>query len=203
MDGSQSEMAYLAIEQLIITLELKPGALVTERQLIELAGHGRTPVREAIQKLAWQGLISIRPRVGLQITDIHSGAYAEIMAVRARLEPLAAALAAVNATPEQRLAIIDCAKAMTNSAIDGDIVAFLAADKLFDVVLEQACPNRFLSAALAPLQTHSRRMWFSQASIEKLDRSVSLHVSVIRAIQKGDAEDAERAMVALLGYLAG
>ncbi len=57
MQNSQSHLAYLALEHRIVTLALKPGALVTEKQLIELAGHGRTPVREAIQKLAWQGLI--------------------------------------------------------------------------------------------------------------------------------------------------
>ena len=62
--ASQAHLAYLALEGLIVTLKLKPGSLVTERELIELAGHGRTPVREAIQKLEWQGLIAVRPRAG-------------------------------------------------------------------------------------------------------------------------------------------
>ena len=203
IDESQSQQAYFALEQRIITLELAPGALVTEKQLIELAGHGRTPVREAIQKLAWQGLVLVRPRVGLQIAEIHAGDHAEIMAVRRRLEPMAAGLVATHADADQRQAVVDCAKAMTDAAVSGDIVGFLAADKQFDLVLEQACPNHFLVAALSPMQTHSRRLWFSQASLDKLDRSVSLHVAVIRAIHQGDTTAAEAAMDALIGYLAG
>ena len=199
--GSQSHLAYLALEREIVTLKLAPGARVTEKELIDLAGHGRTPVREAIQKLEWQGLIEVRPRVGLQISEIHAEDHQEIMAVRHRLEPLAAALAAEHADEAQRAALMQCAKAMTAAAIDGDFEGFLSSDKQFDEILEDACPNRFLIAALAPLQTHSRRLWFARATPEKMDRSVSHHVSVIRAIQKGDAQEAQSAMEALIGHL--
>src|SRR6218665_2490644 len=88
--GSQAHTAYLALEGLIVTMKLKPGALVTEKQLIELAGHGRTPVREAIQKLAWQGLMEVRPRVGLQVAAIRPEDHRHVMETRRRLEPLAA-----------------------------------------------------------------------------------------------------------------
>ena len=203
MDESQSQLAYFALERRIVTLQLKPGALVTEKQLIELAGHGRTPVREAIQKLAWQGLMQVRPRVGLQIALIRPEDHADIMTVRRQLEPVAAGLAAAHASGPQRQAFLNCAATMNAAAVSGDIVAFLSADKEFDVLIEQACPNRFLSAALEPLQTHSRRLWFSQATLEKLDRAVSLHVAVIRAIQQRDGPAAEAAMVGLIGYLAG
>ncbi len=98
MQNSQSHLAYLALEHAIVTLVLKPGALVTEKQLIDIAGHGRTPVREAIQKLAWQGLIIVRPRVGLQIAEIKPDDHANVMQVRRELEPIAASLAAEHAT---------------------------------------------------------------------------------------------------------
>lgn len=68
---SQSRLAYLTLESLIVTLKLAPGSLVTEKQLIALADFGRTPVREAIQKLEWQGLIEVRPRAGLQIAPLN------------------------------------------------------------------------------------------------------------------------------------
>ena len=58
--SSQAHLAYLTLESLIVTLKLRPGSLVTEKQLIDLAGHGRTPVREAIQKLSWQGIKDFR-----------------------------------------------------------------------------------------------------------------------------------------------
>lgn len=199
--GSLSGQAYRRLESLIVTLKLKPGALVTEKQLIDLAGHGRTPVREAIQKLEWQGLILVRPRVGLQVSEIDSGDHDGIMQVRRQLEPLAAALVASHADGDQRLALVECARAMSAAAATGDIFGFIDADKAFDDIFEDACPNRFMTSALAPLQTHSRRLWFSKASVDRMDQSVTRHVGVIRAIQSGDAEGARRAMETLLTYL--
>lgn len=192
--NSLSNQAYLALERLLVTQQLALGAVVTEKQLLDMAGHGRTPVREAIQKLAWQGLIAVRPRVGLQITKIRDRDLADILQVRRELEPLVAALAAEHASAEQRAMLIDCAQAMTGSAATGDLAGFFAADKQFDTILEDACPNPFLTQALAPLQTHARRMAYAQISVERMDRSIALHVGVIRAIQQQDAPAARKAM---------
>lgn len=201
MQNSLSHLAYLALEHLIVTLALKPGALVTEKQLIDMAGHGRTPVREAIQKLSWQGLIVVKPRVGLQVAEIGPQDHANVMQVRRELEPLAAALVAEHANEEQRIRLVECARAMSDCAVSGDLPGFFAADKAFDEILEDACPNSFVTAALGPVQTHSRRLWYSTANPERMDRSISLHVAVIRAIHQGRAEEARKAMAALIDYL--
>lgn len=200
-DKSLSHLAYLALEQEIITHRLKPGQMVNERDLIALSGHGRTPVREAIQKLSWQGLIHIRPRVGLQITHIDAPDYRKIMAVRLQIEPMASRLAAEAATPEQRAVLLSCAEAMTNAAGSGDIDRFMAADKKFDEVVEAACPNPFLVQALTPLTVHARRLWFANANAEKMDLSLTLHVAIIRAIQKGDGDGADAATRRLIETL--
>ncbi|MCR6501918.1 GntR family transcriptional regulator [Shinella sp. CPCC 101442] len=199
--ASQAHLAYLALEGLIVTLKLKPGSLVTERQLIDLAGHGRTPVREAIQKLEWQGLIAVRPRAGLQITAIRPEDHAQVMAARRQLEPLAADLVARHAGEEHRERLVACAQTMTACSIRSDLEGFFAADKLFDEIIEEACPNRFLTGALAPLQTHARRLWFARADSRHMDRSVDLHVKVIRAIRNGDGPAASAAMSDLLDAL--
>ncbi len=201
--ASQAHLAYLALEGLIVTLKLKPGSLVTERQLIALAGHGRTPVREAIQKLEWQGLIAVRPRAGLQITAIRPEDHAEVMATRRQLEPLAADLVARHAGEAHRGELVACAQAMTACSIHSDMEGFLAADKAFDEIMEAACPNRFLTAALAPLQTHARRLWFARADNRQMDRSVDLHVKVIRAIRNADGQAAATAMATLIDDLTG
>lgn len=203
MQNSQSHLAYLALEHRIVTLALKPGALVTEKQLIELSGHGRTPVREAIQKLAWQGLIHVRPRVGLQIADIRPEDLRHVMEVRRELEPIAAALVAAHADQEQREQLLECARLMTDCAATDDLPGFFAADKAFDEILEAACPNGFIMAALGPVQTHSRRLWYSSATPEGMDRSIALHVRVIRAIHQGDAEAARKVMATLIDDLLG
>lgn len=200
-NSSQSHLAYLALEHAIVTLALTPGALVNEKQLIDLSGHGRTPVREAIQKLAWQGLIVVKPRVGLQIAEIRPTDHAHVMQVRRELEPIAAALVAEHATEGQRNQLVECARAMNNCAVSGDLAGFFAADKAFDEILEESCPNAFITSALGPVQTHSRRLWYSKASPERMDRSISLHVAVIRAIQQGKAGEARKAMTALIDYL--
>nr|WP_210333462.1 GntR family transcriptional regulator [Rhizobium sp. ARZ01] len=201
IDGSQAHLAYLTIEGLIVTLRLKPGALVTERQMIDVAGHGRTPVREAIQKLAWQGLIAVRPRVGLQITPIGPDDHRHVLAARQRLEPLAAELVATHASREDRALLVETAEAMSASALRSDMAGFLAADKAFDEIMEAVCPNKFLTAALAPLQPHARRLWFANADDRRMKHSVDLHVQVISAIVDGQASSASDAMSTLMAYL--
>ncbi|MBB3645547.1 DNA-binding GntR family transcriptional regulator [Rhizobium sp. BK619] len=202
MQTSQSHLAYLALEHLIVTLVLKPGALVTEKQLIDMAGHGRTPVREAIQKLAWQGLVLVKPRVGLQVAEIAPGDHGNVMQVRRELEPIAASLAAEHATDEQRVRLGDCARAMEDCAVTGNLAGFFAADKTFDEILEDASPNGFIMAALGPVQTHARRLWYSTANPERMDRAIALHVAVIHAIRQGRPEEAHAAMATLIDYLA-
>lgn len=191
---SHSRHAYLRLERLIVTLELAPGSMVTEKQLIALAGLGRTPVREAIQKLEWQGLIAVRPRAGLQITALDPAYPAMIYQTRRQLEPLAARLMAGYIDAKAREALIACAKAMTECSVTGDKAGFLDADKLFDEILERTCPNPFIVQALSALQTHARRYWFDAADDKALDMSVNLHVKVIRTLLQGDPDAAEAAM---------
>jgi len=199
---SHSRLAYLRLESLIVTLELAPGSMVTEKQLIALAGLGRTPVREAIQKLEWQGLIAVRPRAGLQITGLDPSYPAMIYQTRWQLEPLAARLMAGHIDAKAREDLIACAKAMTECSVTGDRTGFLDADKLFDEILERTCPNPFIVQALSALQTHARRHWFHAADDKALDTSVNLHVKVIRALLQGDPDAAEAAMRELIDGIA-
>jgi DNA-binding GntR family transcriptional regulator len=199
---SHSRLAYLRLERLIVTLELAPGSMVTEKQLIALSGLGRTPVREAIQKLEWQGLIAVRPRAGLQITALDPAHPAMIYQTRRQLEPLAARLMAGHIDATARQALIACAKAMTECSVTGDKAGFLDADKLFDEILERTCPNPFIVQALSALQTHARRYWFDAADDKALDTSVNLHVKVIRALLQGDPDAAEAAMRDLIDGIA-
>lgn len=200
---SHSRLAYRRLESLIVTLRLAPAAMVTEKELIALAGFGRTPVREAIQKLEWQGLIAVRPRAGLQVTALDPAHPAMIYETRRQLDPLAARLMADNIDAAARASLIACAKAMTECSVTGDKSGFLEADKLFDEILERTCPNRFVIQALAALQTHARRYWFHAADSAALERSVDLHVKVIRALLKGDPAAAEATMRDLVDGLAG
>lgn len=195
---TRSDLAYAALEHMIVTLRLKPGARVNERDLMDACQLGRSPVREAVQRLAWLGLMEIRPRSGLVITELKPAELVQILEARRQLAPLAARLVAANLAPPARRTLIDCAKAMTECQVTGDFEGFLEAEREFNLVIEAQCPNRFLTKALAPLMIHSRRFWFAAASADRLDRTAQLHVTVIRAILKEDGEVAENAMLRLI-----
>ncbi|MGO4833544.1 GntR family transcriptional regulator, partial [Rhizobiaceae sp. 2RAB30] len=86
--------AYRALERMIVTLELAPGSVATEGALIERIGLGRTPVREALQRLAWEGLVDIRPRAGLAIAPLHASDWLRVIDARRGLEIVLARSAA-------------------------------------------------------------------------------------------------------------
>ncbi|MBD8555649.1 GntR family transcriptional regulator [Rhizobium sp. CFBP 8762] len=199
---SQTHEAHTILEAMIVTLKLKPGELVTERQLFELVGLGRTPVREAILQLSWQGLVVVKPRVGLMVTkpEEHDAAFS--MDVRKQLEPSISALVAANGSESTRRNLLSCEQVLTSSLITGDIEAYLQADQNFSQIFETACPNRFLISAVRSAQSHTRRLWFIKASVERMDRAVQGHIRVIRAVQQQNAVDAFNATVARMQSLA-
>ena len=100
---SQSEQAYDAIRELVVTLELPPGSLVDERDLMARLGLGRTPVREALRALAQEKLIEVYPRRGMFVTPVDARNLAALSEVRGVLEPFAARLAAERLTDDDRV----------------------------------------------------------------------------------------------------
>ena len=96
--ASFADRAYYAIRELIVTLELPPGAVVREPELTEQLGIGRTPVREALRRLAQERLVEVFPRRGMFVTKVDVRDLARLCEVRVALEPEAARLAAERAT---------------------------------------------------------------------------------------------------------
>src|SRR5437870_13123370 len=87
---------------MIVSLELRPGAVIDERRLMERLGIGRTPVREALRRLAQERLVEVYPRRGMFVTGVDVRELARLSEVRAVLEPEAARLAAERATEADR-----------------------------------------------------------------------------------------------------
>ena len=96
-DISLTEAAYREIEERIVTLVLRPGEVLSEGVLVEALGIGRTPVREALQRLAREGLVVVIPRRGVMVSDIDVKSQLELLVVRRELERLMARLAAERA----------------------------------------------------------------------------------------------------------
>lgn len=193
--------AYRILEQLIVTLELAPGSVWTEGLLLQRVGLGRTPVREAIQHLAWDGLLEVRPRAGVLVAPLHPGDWLRVLDARRGLEMVLARSAARYVTREIAKLFHEAALAMQKAVISGNVVQFLEADKAFDSGLAQAADNAFAARLAGPLQTHSRRFWFRYQSEDGLAEAAEHHVALIGAVIEGDADGAEAKAAELIDLL--
>jgi DNA-binding GntR family transcriptional regulator len=198
---TQSERAYRALERMIVTMKLEPGETLTEGALIERIGLGRTPVREAIQRLAWEGLLEVRPRSGIQIAPLDPADFPKVLAVRKGVEMLLAWGAASYASPEHDIQFGKVGKDMLAAASKRNVDAFLDADKAFDTVLGQAAANLYAARLAGPLQTHSRRFWFRRQRPDSLKLAAERHVALIEAIIARNENAAEQAAEDLIDHL--
>lgn len=193
--------AYRVLEHMIVTLELAPSSFVTEGALIERLGFGRTPVREAIQRLAWEGLLDVRPRAGIAVAPLHPGDWLRVIDARRGIEVVLARSAARFVTREAADLFHEAALAMQKAVISGNVLSFIQADKQLDEALAIAADNPFAARVAAPLQTHSRRFWFRYKADTGLAESAEHHVALIRSILDGDEEAAAKDAKKLMALL--
>lgn len=198
-----TEAAYALLEERIVRLELAPGEAVTEQQLVQQVGIGRTPVREALQRLAREGLVRILPRKGIVVSPIDPEAQLRLLEVRREVERLVARLAARNAAAEERARFDELAVAFGRAGDLGDDVSFMRTDRAFNDLCLRAARNEFATAALATLQPLARRFWFHHyRQAADLPRAARLHAAVASAIARADADDAAASLDRLLDDIA-
>lgn len=200
-EAPAASRAYLAMERMIVTLDLAPGSLTTEQALVERVGLGRTPVREAIQRLAWEGLLEVRPRAGLAVAPLNASDWLRVIDARRGVEIVLARSAARFVTPEAADLFHAAAIAMQQAVIGGDVIAFLEADKAVDDAMARAADNPFAARVAAPLQSHSRRFWFRYRRETGLAPAAEHHVEIIRAVSSGDEYAAAEAAAGLMDLL--
>ncbi len=193
--------AYRHLERLIVTLELPPGSATTETALIARVGLGRTPMREAIQRLAWEGFLEIRPRSGISVAALHPGDWLKVVDARRGVEITLARSAARLATPQQSRDVERAAESMRDAAAEGDADAFMAADRRADEAIAQASDNPFAVRFAAPLQTHSRRFWFRYQRSGDLLAAAEHHIRLLKAIASHDEDAAARHADRLMTHL--
>lgn len=201
--GSESlaEQAYRVLERLIVTLQLEPGAIVNERTLIELTGMGRTPIREAIQRLAWEGLVEVRPRSGIAIAPIDPKDFNKVLDAREGVERVLARDAARFGSVRDYERLQTAADAMREAIPTDNVSLFLDADKAFDIVLGSAAANPYATRLAAPLQTHSRRFWFRLRPTTGIVGSANAHATLIEAIISREPDRASDTASELMSYL--
>lgn len=199
--SSLTDQAYRLLERQIVTLQLQPGSVINERALIELTGMGRTPVREAIQRLAWEDLMEVRPRSGIAITALDPKDFTKVLDAREGVEQVLCRDAARYSGSAEHEKLHQAAFLMKQAALTQDIALFLDADKAFDEVLGLASLNTYATRLATPLQTHSRRFWFRLRGHHSLQVSASVHTRMIEAIVNRDENGAVESAKALINYL--
>jgi DNA-binding GntR family transcriptional regulator len=198
---TMAERAARLIEDAIVRLDLAPGLPLKEQDLAERFGLGRTPVREAVQRLVGDGLLVVYPRKGMAVAPINPLDLLLALDARAPLERLAAAAAARRADPAQRARLLATARSIAAAAGAGDVARYLHEDHRFDQQLAEACGNPFAARALAPLQTMARRAWYYFSRERDLAGSAARHLALAEAIVRGDEAGADAAAEALVAHV--
>lgn len=184
---------------MIVTLKLLPGAAVSETELAQALGIGRTPIREALQRLARESLVSIFPRRGIIVSEINLKKQLRLLEVRREIERLIARSAARRATDEERAELKGLAERFEAAAKVNDDVTFLRTDREFNTLCSAAAHNEFAALAMGLMHSLSRRFWYihyKQAADMPL--TAKLHANIARAIAAGDEERAAKASDKLL-----
>lgn len=196
-----SNKAYDLIEEMIVTLKLKPGSIISEIDLMNETGIGRTPVREALLRLASEHLVEMRPRKGIIVSEINITDQLALLETRRALERIVISKSARRATPEQRKRLSEFAAQIVSAAEGGNLNSFIHIDHEFDHILAEACRNPFAAEACSPLRAHCRRFWYRYHHDEDLTQSAKLHANIMRTIAENDEQKAIMASDALMDYL--
>lgn len=196
---SLTEKAYTALEELIVTLQLAPGGAVSEAMLSQRLRIGRTPIREALQKLAREGLVVILPRRGIIVSEINVKRQLRLLETRREVERLVARSAARRASDTERRRMTQLAERFLRSARRNDDKAFMRVDREFNELCLAAARNEFAAGAMRLMQSLSRRFWYHHyKQAADMPETARLHADIAQAIAAGDEAAAAAATDTLL-----
>ncbi len=181
-----ADLAYVGVRDRILRLELPPGSALDEDGLMSQLGVGRTPIREAIKRLALEDLVIVYPRRGTFVSDINITDLGHITELRRQLEGFAAARAA-SAAEAAREVVGDVLLALDDDS--ADTTALMAADRRVHHLIYDLSGNPFLASAARQLYNLSVRIWYLVLPrLPHLDDTVHEHRAVLSAIAAGDAD---------------
>jgi DNA-binding GntR family transcriptional regulator len=192
---SQAERAYLTLRDLILSLELPPGAPVQEEPLTKELGIGRTPFREAVKRLEVESLVAIYPRRGSFVTEVNITDHALIADVRRRLEGHAARRAAERATEAER-ADLDELRLVVED-MSGEQAPIMDVDTRVHRTIYKCTHNRYLETTLGQYYNLALRIWclfFDR--LPDVTEHVGEHGELLKAVIAGETDEADRIAVA-------
>lgn len=200
--NNKADQAYDALEDMITFQELTPGTMLSETALMERTGLGRTPVREALQRLARERMVDIHPNRGVFVSPSSVEEQLKLLEVRRTVEELAVRLATHRADIEQKEGMLRLADDL-RACDPTDTRGFGQFLKQAHELIATAAHNDYLLVAMAPLQGLSRRFWFAHIkdTERELKTAAALHSAMLHAIRHGDEDEAAAASLRLNDYL--
>lgn len=196
---SLSEKAYQLLVRKITRLELAPGEPLVEKDLIAEFGIGRTPIREAMQRLANEGLVNHMPNRGMFVSEISATSVQHIYEFRTLVDGHAARLAAMRATDSDIEELVAIPGYLEDAKEREDLDAYVEYDRHYHAVLARAAQNTYLAEVIPRIFYMHLRLWFliAKKSGNWHDMAVA-HIGMTRevsdAIAKRDPEEAELAV---------
>lgn len=200
--GTLADLAYRRLEEQIVTLQIAPGAVVSEAVLSKRLGIGRMPIREALQRLAREHLVVIMPKRGIVVAEVNVRSQLRLLEVRRQLENLLARLAARRAKPEQRARFEAIAAGMDAAGRDDDDATFMRLDREFNLLVIDAARNEYAAGAMVLMHGLSRRFWYIHyKEVADMPLAARLHGDIARAVAAGDQDAAAAASDRLMDYI--
>ncbi len=198
---SLAETAYDAIEQMIISRRLAPGAMVSEGELGAELGLGRTPVREALARLKTIGFVEVHPRRGVLVTQVDIIKHLELLEVRRPLDETVARCAIARATEADVARLLDCVGGLRSTAEARDREAYFRHKRALHEGLVGAAHNPTLTGTMAALHAQSRRFWYTYEPTASFLDCAAIHAAIVSGIAARDAGTALAGIGTLFDFL--
>lgn len=189
------DVVFKTLRQGILKGELAPGERLLEIQLADKLGVSRTPVREAIHKLAQEGLVVLIPRKGAEVASISEKALREVLEVRLAMETLAVSLACERMSVQEREALEQQMNAFERAVETDDLIKITQMDEAFHDVIYSGTHNSKLVVMINNLreQMYRYRMEYIKER-DKRQMLVQEHREITKAICRQDADAAQKAI---------
>lgn len=192
---SYSERAYGLIKKKIVSLELAPGAVINEIALQRELGLGRTPIREALQRLSLEKLVNIMSRRGMFVAGIGITDLPKLFEMRVVLESLAAELAARRGTPKHWQRMTAVLAQLPDPDHEDYNERLITIDQSCHEIIYEAADNPFLADTLTTSYALSLRLWYySLNQIGDMRGAITEHQQILDALKAGDSSESARLM---------
>ncbi|WP_206808591.1 GntR family transcriptional regulator [Paradesulfitobacterium ferrireducens] len=194
-DVSLSEKAYLVIKNAILNNKLKPKEILSEEALAAELGISRTPLRSALKKLSFEGLVVINPGRNAMVADLSFEDAKKVFTVRIALEPLAAKAAATSIKPEELMDLQEILESQEEAIKMNDYELFLQKDYEFHTAVGKYSDNDLLGNFMQTINVHVHRFLILSGTLKiNAQEALREHKEVLAAIKNGDGDTAEKMM---------